>query len=98
MQSFVVVVVGFLFFVFFRLLVAPLSARSDFQISVCRGMCQFQTDDLVFTHAHLTNIERPLYIHYMSANTLKFIPLCEFTSQQRFEWLWKKSIMELVNF
>lgn len=48
-QSFVI----FLFFVFFfsTLLVAPLSTRSDFQISVCRGMCQFRTDDLVFTHA-----------------------------------------------
>lgn len=42
-QSFVVVV--------FRLLVAPLSTLPDFQISVCRQMCQFATDDLVFTHA-----------------------------------------------
>lgn len=40
-----------LFFGFFRLLVAPLSTLSDFQISVCRGMCQFRTDDLVFAHA-----------------------------------------------
>lgn len=30
---------------------ASLSTLSDFQISVCRGMCQFRTDDLVFTRA-----------------------------------------------
>lgn len=41
-------------FIFPTLLVAPLSTLSDFQISVCRGMCQFRTDDLVFTHTHIT--------------------------------------------
>lgn len=55
------------FFFLLGSLVAPLSTLSDFQISVCRGMCHFQTDDLVFyTRTILTNIEGP------SPHTLRF--------------------------
>lgn len=68
----------FVFFFFSRLLVAPLSTLSDFQISVCRGMCQFPTDDLVFTHAQS-------YKHWKAP--LHTLHVCKHSEIHPFIWI-----------